>query len=63
MDLTRTFQGSVDVPLAELSALLSDPAKLESVLSIAPDPEVSEERQMPPRHFPPGPFDSGLGYL
>ena len=63
LDLTRTFQGSVDVPLAELSTLLSDPAKLESVLSIAPDPEVSEERQMPPRRFPPGPFDSGLRYL
>ena len=32
MDLTRTFQGSVDLPLAELQAFLADPARILGTL-------------------------------
>lgn len=32
MDLTRTFQGSVDLPIAELQAFLADPARILDAL-------------------------------
>ena len=32
MDLTRTFQGSVDLPISELQAFLSDPQRILGTL-------------------------------
>ena len=39
LDLTRMFKACIDIPLTELSNLLSDPERIESALKAVPEPE------------------------